>query len=652
MTRFFLVISLVLCGWLPGAAHPHYTLSSPDGRTELNISISGNIRCTIVRDKVELLDINDITLAPDFIGTPEYSIRKAEFSESDRMLCPAVHQKTSVISDRFRSLMLHFQKGVSMEWKACDDGIAYRWIIDRKKGFRINSETASFSFGDDTVIWYPHETGFYSANEQKFTEMPLNELAQESLASLPVLFDSRGYKILITESDLRDYAGMWLKKGTESDINAVFPYYPDVLERTGDRDEYVKSRKGYVAEYERGQVTFPWRTVIIADEDKDLISNTLVYRLAKPSSGDFSWVKPGMAQWDWWHDLTLTGVDFKAGPNTETYRYYIDFAAASGLEYVILDEGWYCRDDILKTNPEIDVPELIRYAAEKGVGVILWCTWLKLEEQFYDALDRFARWGAAGIKVDFMSRDDQPMVRFYSKVAEEAAKRHLLVDFHGCYKPTGLYRTYPNVITFEGVYGLEQSKGDRSKAICPDHNLILPFTRMVAGPMDYTPGAVRNAHKKDWSPSWSCPEGMGTRCHHMAMYVVFESPLQVMCDSPSRYLKEPECLDLLERMPTTWEETVPIDAEVGKYVVVARKSEDGIWYLAAMTGSESRELDITLDFLEDGQYEISAMEDGMNACKDANDFACRTSTVEKGDTLSIKLCNEGGYIARISRLVL
>ena len=644
------VLVLIMCGWLPGAARPHYTLHSPDGETKLEISISDNIHCSIIRHDTEILTLADISLLPDFAANPDYTVNKATRSESDQWLHPVVRQKASAIRDHYNALTLRFPEGIGMEWKAFDDGIAYRWVIDREQGFRINEETCRFSFGGNTVIWYPHESGFYSANEQKFTEMPLAKLEEGSLASLPVLFDVNGCKVLVTESDLRDYAGMWLEKEEGTIIEAVYPYYPKTLEKKGDRDEYVKDREEYIAEYDGGTVAFPWRTVIIADEDKDLLANTLVYQLAEPSDGDYSWVRPGMAQWDWWHDLTLTGIDFKAGPNTRTYEYYIDFAAASGLEYVIFDEGWYCRDNILKTNPDVDVPSLIKYAERKGVGVILWCTWLRLDEQFLPALDRFAGWGVAGIKVDFMSRDDQPMVRFYTKVAEEAAKRHLLVDFHGCYKPTGLYRTYPNVITFEGVYGLEQSKGDAGKTIGPDHNLVLPFTRMVAGPMDYTPGAVRNAHKEDWHPSYCNPQGMGTRCHHLAMYAVFESPLQVMCDSPTNYLKEPECLDLLKGMPVTWEKTLPLDAETGEYVIIARKADAGTWYIAAMTDSKARKFEIPLDFLEEGKYVICAFEDGVNADKNANDFSCRHFYVEKGDIIPINMCKEGGYIARISKL--
>ena len=590
-----------------------------------------------------MVSISDIDLVTDL--TDGYKVKRVRTGAHHQELCPVVCQKAAVINDNCNFLELEFTGGRKLQWRAYDNGVAYRWCVASRTPFHVKDECATISFPEESEIWYPAENnGFYSANEQKFTRMPLKDLEPGRLASLPVLYGSGESKVLITESDLLDYAGMWMVKEEGLAMKAVFPTYPKCLRKSGDRDEFVDEREDWIASYQSG-TTFPWRIFAIADEDKQLLTNTLVYQLATPAEGDWSWVRPGKVQWDWWHDLNLTGVDFKAGLNTETYRYYIDFAASKGIDYIILDEGWSTREDILEINPDIDVPWLVDYAAGKGVDVVLWCTWLKLDERLEEAMDKFAEWGVKGIKVDFMSRDDQPMVQYYTRVSEAAAKRHLLVDFHGCYKPTGLYRTYPNVITYEGVYGMEQSKVDAEKVIGPKHNVTLPFTRMVAGPMDYTPGAMQNAHKKDWHPDYCSPMGMGTRCHNLAMYVIFESPFQMLCDSPSNYMKEPECMDFLSQVPTVWKNTVPLEAKVGEYVVVARESEDGTWYLGAMAGESAHSFDIKLDFLAEGKYQVEVWRDGANAAKHAEDFARKTLAVSNEDNLEVRMCHEGGYVA-------
>lgn len=641
--RAFVLLLAGIISFAPMTGAKEYDMSSPDGRTRISIEVTSGISCEVFRNGEGLVSLSDIALKTD--SGEDCRIRRVRTGSHKEELHPVVWQKSSEIEDSYNFIDLEFFGGRKLQWRVYDDGVAYRWCVASKNGFRVNDECATMTFPQDSEIWYPEENnGFYSANEQKFTRMPLKDLEQDRLASLPVLFGACGHKVLVTESDLLDYAGMWMEKGTGLSMEAVFPKYPKRLEKSGDRDEFVREREEWIASYQSG-TTFPWRVFAIADEDKQLLTNTLVYQLATPSVGDWSWVHPGKVQWDWWHDLNLSGVDFKAGLNTETYRYYIDFAASKGIDYVILDEGWSSREDILAVNPDIDVPWLVSYAAEKGVDVVLWCTWLKLDERLEEAMDKFAEWGVKGIKVDFMSRDDQPMVQYYTRVSEAAAKRHLLVDFHGCYKPTGLYRTYPNVITYEGVYGMEQSKVDKDKIIGPEHNLTLPFTRMVAGPMDYTPGAMLNAHRNDWHPNYSSPHGMGTRCHNMAMYIIFESPFQMLCDSPSNYMKEPECMEFLSQVPTVWRNTIPLEAEVGKHVVMAREAGNGDWYIGAMAGPDAVAFDVSLDFLPEGQWQACVWEDGVNAQKNAEDFAMRTCDVDNGDILKINMCNEGGFAA-------
>jgi alpha-glucosidase len=368
----------------------------------------------------------------------------------------------------------------------------------------------------------------------------------------------------------------------------------------------------------------------------------MIWKLASASEiEDPSWIKPGKVSWDWWNDNNIYGVDFKAGINTETYKYYIDFASNYNLEYIILDEGWYHLEDVLKIKKEINLPELLAYAESKNVGIILWVTWKALYDQLDLALQTFEDWGVKGIKVDFMQRDDQWMVNYYTLIAEKAAQHHLLVDFHGAYKPTGLHRTYPNVITFEGVAGMEQSKwGTKAN---PEHDLILPFIRMVAGPMDYTPGAMKNASQEDFRPIYSSPMSQGTRCHQLAMYVVFESPLQMLSDNPSNYLKEAEAMKFLEQVPTTWDDTKVLSAKVSDYILLTRKSKEK-WFIGAMTDWDERYLSISFDFLDEGDYMLQIWQDGINADKHGADFQTKVLMVDKKTILPIHLAKGGGWV--------
>jgi len=625
-----------------------YNLLSPDGKISMEISVNpSDLSFMVDVDGSETFALRDIKVIKDGTDAP-YKVRRVMRASIKNVLHPVVAQKSESLIEEYNSLIIKLSRRRTVEFRAYDNGIAYRWVLKGKKSSVITDETAVFDLGEDTGIWYPHEESFYSANEQKFNKTTLNELGAGRLASLPTLFYKEHVKLLVEESDLLDYAGLWLDAMGDGTLKAVFPYYPRTLEKSGDRDEFVTDREDYIAKFSR-KAKLPWRIVAISREDKDLLVNTLVYQMASPSDGDYSWVKPGKAQWDWWNDMNISGVDFNVGINTETYKYYIDFAAANGFEYVVLDEGWSSRESLLEVNPEVDVPGIIEYAKSKNVGVILWCTWLRLDECLEEALTQFEKWGVSAIKVDFMSRDDQPMVNYYVRVAQAAARHRLLVDFHGCHKPAGLYRTYPNVLTFEGVYGLEQSKADQTGTIGPDHNLILPFTRMVCGPMDYTPGAVRNAHKGKWQASYHAPVGMGTRAHHMAMYVVYESPLQMVCDSPTHYMAEEESLEIIKAMPTVWKRTIPLAAEVGGYVVLARETFDGRWMIGAMTNSKGRQLSVKLDFLGEGKYEAVLFKDGPNAVEDANNYRIENVTVNKDTTLSIDMVDEGGYVAIIRK---
>jgi alpha-glucosidase len=455
-----------------------------------------------------------------------------------------------------------------------------------------------------------------------------------------------GVKAVITEADLFDYPGMDLTSGpVEHSLQGLFPAYPKKVELGRDRDEKVVEREAYIART-TGTRDFPWRVLVVAEHDEDLLSTDIVYRLASETKmTDTSWIHPGKVSWDWWNANNIYGVPFKSGINTETYKHYIDFAAEQGLEYVILDEGWYKLGDLMAVVPAIDMEALAAYARQRHVGLVMWVIWKTLDLQMTPALDQFQKWGVKGIKVDFMQREDQWMVNFYERVAREAAKRHLLVDFHGAYKPTGLYRTYPHVLTSEGVLGLEQSKW--SELASPDNAVTFPFMRMLAGPVDYTPGAMLNAAKADFKPIHDRPMSQGTRCQQLAMYVVVESPLQMLADSPSNYRREPESLAFLSAVPTVWDETRVLSAKVGEHILVARRTGRD-WYVGALTNWTARDLDVDLSFLGPGAFSAVTYRDGVNADRVGVDYAREERAVAATDRLRVHLAPGGGWVARIS----
>ena len=475
--------------------------------------------------------------------------------------------------------------------------------------------------------------------------LAVKDIAPGSLASLPAVIEApEGVKIAIAESDVVDYPGLWLVGQSGKGLSATFPPYPLQEELKGDRDFKVVKGATYIA-VTKGKRTYPWRILGITEKDGDLLTSPLVYLLARPSELlDTSWIRPGKVAWDWWNANNVNGVPFKSGVNTDTYKYYIDFASRYGLEYVVLDEGWYPLGDLLHVVPAVDMEVLTAYAREKKVGLVLWVVWKTLADQLEQALDKFEKWGIKGIKVDFMQRDDQPVIGFYHKVCREAAKRKMLVDFHGAIRPALMTRTWPNLISTEGVRGLEQMKWGEDAN--PEHDVTLPFTRMFLGPMDYTPGAMRNASKRSFAHIFEQPMSLGTRCHQLGMYVVYESPLQMLADTPSAYLREPEMMEFLGPVPTVWDETRVLDAGIADYVLVARRSGRE-WYVGALTDWTARELDLDLSFLPAGSFRMSSYEDGINADRYGSDYRKTTADVSREGRLKIKLAPGGGFAARL-----
>ncbi len=623
-------------------------LDSPDKNITISVDIADNIRYAVAWRGQEVIRPSEISLLLDrerHLGDSP-RLQKSRRVSVDQVLEPVVRQKSARIRDCYNELTLDFKGGYSLVFRAYDNGVAWRWVTRLPGRVKVIYEQAVFDFAGDHIAYFGEEPSFYSHQERRYLPVHLKDITSSRQGVAPVLVDcGSGPKVLVSEADLCDYPGLWFT-GSDQRPAALVGRFPQVCLTdtvTSDRDVEPLTRAQYIAET-AGSRSYPWRLLVITGRDAEIVSNTLVYQLSQPEKiADPSWIKPGKVAWDWWNALNLYGVDFKAGLNTATYKHYIDFAADYGIEYVILDEGWYQLGDLLAVHPEIDMEELLAHARERKVEIILWVTWKSLLDQLQPALARFAGWGVKGIKVDFMQRDDQWMVNYYWKIAEEAARHRLLVDFHGAYKPAGLERAWPNVLTREGVMGLENVKWSRE--VTPEHNVTLVFTRMAVGPMDYTPGAMVNATPAQFNAVFDLPMSMSTRCHQMAMYVVYESPLQMLADSPSRYRREEECSRFIAGVPAVWDESVVLDARIADYVLIARRSA-GVWYAGAMTDGSGRELSLDLSFMPQGRYTMTLFSDGPNAGRAAMDYGRTTRVVTAGERIPLTLAPGGGAVAR------
>ncbi len=644
------LVVLALCGLaVNGRAQGSYDLRSPDKRIEVRIRTAQGVRYDVVLKGVALLQDSSLSMDVDHkVLGHEVKVTGSKERHSDQVLEPVVRQKFAKIRDNYNELRLDMEGGYAVVFRAYNEGVAYRFETSfPAEQVKIYGEEANFRFTSNFVVFYPQEDSFFSHNERKYLPQLLSNINPAFLATLPAVVDAEGgAKVAIAESDVEEYPGLWLHGTGGNGLSAIFPPYPLKEQLTGDRDFRVVESADYIA-VTTGKRTFPWRVLGITDRDADLLTNPIVWLLEKPSQlQDTSWIKPGKVAWDWWNDNNVYGVDFKAGVNTQTYKYYIDFAAKYGIPYIILDEGWYKLGNVLEVVPEINMEELTAYAKQKNVGVILWVIWKTLDDQLIPALDQYQKWGIKGIKVDFMQRSDQLLINYYHRVSRETAKRHMLVDFHGDQKPATMTRTWPNLISTEGVRGMEWSKW--SAETDPDHTVTLPFTRMFLGPMDFTPGAMLNAQKASFRPVFSRPMSEGTRCHQLAMYVVFESPLQMLSDSPSNYLREPEAMEFLAAVPTEWDESKPLDGRIGQYVAIARRN-GADWYVGAMTNWTGRELEVDFSFLPEGNFQLDAYQDGVNADRMASDYKLVKTQVTRTTKLKIKLAPGGGWAARIHR---
>ena len=650
LTSILLVLTLITMTQPLNAQQ--YQLVSPDGSNQISIYLDENISYSVSRNGQLILDRSPVGISIDGrqLGINP-RVRRTKTNTVNEVIKPVVKEKFAEITNNYNNLSLEFRGSYGLDFRAYNDGVAYRFRTSFKNDFTVDAEAINYQFTADHTTTFPIADDFYTHYERGYTTQAMTQLGADEMSCLPVMVHLEGgMKAVISEADLYDYPGFYIKNtATKNGLHAVFPLYPKKYEQPTDRDVKVVERENYLAKT-NGTRSFPWRFMVISDDDGALIENTMVFKLSSPLQlKDTDWIRPGKIAWDWYNANNLFGVDFEAGINTDTYKYYIDFASKYGLEYIILDEGWYDikTNDLINPVKAIDMGALVDYGKEKNVGLILWVTWKALEDQFEEALAKFSEWDIKGIKVDFMQRDDQWMVRYYEKVAKRAADYKMLVDFHGSYKPSGLRRAYPNVISREGVRGLEQHKWEGQMAN-PVHDVELPFMRMLTGPMDYTPGAMVNAQVKNYAPIFERPMSLGTRCHQLAMYVIFESPLQMLADSPSRYLKEEECMEFLSVVPSTWDDTKVLHAQFGDHIAIARRNGRE-WYVGAMTNWEQRDLEIDFSFLEDGEFTLELYQDGINAARYASDYKKVTKKVTKSSKENIHLAPGGGWAARIYR---
>ena len=643
-----LSLLMILCWGILLHAQTESELSSPNGEIKVTLNITDKIYYSIAYDGDVLLKDNSLQLAlKDEVLGQNPRLRRRKYVSVDEQLTPVMPLKFSTVTNQYNQLTLTF-KNYSVEFRAYDDGVAYRFVTSRKGEVEVLGEEFAVNFPDDYLLHLQQPGGFKTSYEEPYTHVSSNEWKpSDKMSVLPVLIDTRKqYKILISESDLTDYPCMFLKGTGDNGIVSTFPKAPLAFGEDGDRSLKITQEADYIAKTS-GARNYPWRYFVLTKDDRQLLENTMTYKLAgKNQLQDVSWIKPGQVSWEWWNDASPYGpdVDFVSGYNLDTYKYYIDFASKFGIPYIIMDEGWAkSTRDPYTPNPKVDLHELIRYGKEKNVGIVLWLTWLTVENNF-DLFKTFNEWGVKGLKIDFMDRSDQWMVNYYERVAREAAKHHLFVDFHGSFKPAGLEYKYPNVLSYEGVRGMEQMGG-----CYPDNSLYLPFMRNAVGPMDYTPGAMISMQPNVYRSERPNAASIGTRAYQLALFVVFESGLQMLADNPTLYYRNEDCTRFITSVPVTWDETVALEAKAGEYAIIAKRKGDK-WFIGGMTnnGQTEREFAVKLDFLKkDRAYQMTSFEDGINAGRQAMDYRCKSSQVKNGDVLTVKMVRNGGFAAVI-----
>lgn len=652
MEKLICLFLLIATGSLLASSQSQpMSVASPDGRLSINLKITDRIYYNLVADGEEVMWFSPMSLLTRENGrlglSPAVLKTSVQTNTSEIKTAWGIR---STVADHYNELTVDFSGGYGLIFRCYNDGVAYRWKTSLKGTLTILDEEVEFRFLENHRV-YAHVVGdFQTSYEKLYSRMRISDMKEAEFSSLPFMIDNSRLKLLVTEADLFEYPGMYItRKGNHNRhyLNGIFPAYPKTVEQGGwgSFNQKVTQREDCIA-LTTGTRNFPWRVIIVAREDRELLSSDMVYKLARPAAIDASWVNPGRVSWEWWNDWNLEGVDFETGINNRTYEYYIDFAARNGIEYVIMDEGWSDQFDVLLPSPHVDMEHLTQYAKDKGVKLILWAVWFVLDRQMKEAFELFERWGIAGVKVDFIDRDDQVAIEFYERMAKEAARYRLLVDFHGCSKPTGLHRTYPNVINFEAVRGNEYNKFNKDQT--PGHNVDITFTRMAVGPMDYTPGAMRNSVEGEFLMSNRNPMSYGTRCHQLGMFVVYYAPLQMLCDAPTAYEQHPGILSFLSDVPVTWDETVPLEGKMGEYAMIARRKGDD-WYIGGLTNWTERKVEIDLSRFASGNYTATLLTDGINANRNASDYQITEKRVSSGEKIAVVMKKGGGFAVKLKK---
>lgn len=643
-------------------AQKKFLLSSPDGKLTSRIEVGDRLTYDISHSGEQVLSPSPISIKTDQGKTWGEKARLSKVSRrSNDTQVNSPFYRSSQVRDYYNEITLRFKGDYSVVFRAYNDGIAYRFENHSPKTFCILHEEASYQFPTDATATVPYvfrgkdgdfNDQFFSSFENIYATAPISQLNKQRLMFLPLVVQATPkVKVCITESDLNNYPGMYLSNAEGKNmLSAVMAPYPKTLKQGGHNElqMLVEDREDFIAKVD-GKRTFPWRIAIVTDKDTQLAASNLSYLLGEPSKlTDTSWIKPGKVAWEWWNDWNLDGVDFKTGVNNATYKAYIDFAAQHGIEYVILDEGWAVnlKADLMQVVKDIDLKELTDYAKARNVGIILWAGYYAFERDMENVCRYFSELGVKGFKVDFMDRDDQMMTDFNHRAAAMCAKYKLVLDLHGTHKPAGLNRTYPNVLNFEGVHGMEQMKWRPAGFDQVTYETMLPFIRQTSGPMDYTQGAMRNANRSTYYPCNSEPMSQGTRSRQLALYVILESPLNMMCDTPSNYQREPECTEAISQIPTVWDETIVLDGKMGEYVVMARRKGD-CWHVGGITNWEARTVNVDLPFLPEGSRQAVLFKDGVNADRIARDYKRESLTVGKQQPLQIHLAPGGGFLLKI-----
>ena len=637
------------------AKEKKYVLSSPDGTLKVEISAGNELAYQVMHGNDTILSHSNIGLVLEngtIVGKTPRITGERRRKIKDNIESPFYRFKEFVATGN--ELDLKLKGGFGIIFRAYNEGVAYRFYTTQSSDIIIKEEQAEFNFKEDYTAYLPYTTNdkkpMAMAYQNVYDVTPLSK-AQPKLAFLPVTVDCGSVKLTLLESDLEAYPGMFVQSQQgKYGLKGVFAPYPDKTDfYPWRKQEYVTETTDFISR-SRGSRSYPWRVLAITEKDTDMPVNNLVYALASPNRiGDTSWVKTGKVAWDWWNDWNLKGVPFKAGINMDTYKYYIDFASRNGIEFIVLDEGWYDpkSGDMLTVIPELDLPELIAYGKSKGVEIVLWTVFNVLDSQLEAACKKYADMGIKGFKVDFLDRDDQTAVEMVYRIAEMTARYKLTLDLHGIYKPTGINRTYPHIINFESVFGMEEVKWTDIKNNMPLYDVTFPYIRMMAGPVDYTPGAMRNATKADWRAMYYTPASMGTRCHQLAAYIVHDSPFTMLCDAPTNYLNEQECVDFIASLPVEVDSTFIASGELGKYIVTVRK-KDVNWYIGGMTNWDERDVQLDFSFLPEGMsYTAVLFKDGVNANKQAEDYRKETIRIDKDSRLTLHLASGGGFAMKL-----